>query len=136
MRQLPREALRYLAVSLVSLTIDVMILAYLVQVLHWGNLTAATISYFAGACIAYALSVRFVFTQHRLRNRRAEFAGFVAIGVLGLAVNIGVIYLCIHFLGLQVLIAKGVAAGFSFTCNFLARRQILFVASALPPVVP
>ena len=127
MRQLPREALRYLAVSLVSLTIDVMILAYFVQVLKWGNLTAATTSFLAGACVAYALSVRFVFTQHRLRNRRAEFAGFVAIGVLGLAVNIGVIYLCIHFLALQVLLAKGVAAGFSFTCNFLARRQILFV---------
>ena len=131
MRRLPREALRYLAVSVVSLIIDVMILAYLVQVLKWGNLTAATTSFLAGACVAYALCVRFVFMQHRLRNRRAEFAGFVAIGVLGLAVNIGVIYLCIHFLGLQVLIAKGVAAGFSFSFNFLARRQLLFVQASL-----
>jgi putative flippase GtrA len=136
MTRLPREALRYAAVSLVSLAIDVTILAFLVQVLKWGNLAAAATSFLTGACVAYALSVRFVFTQHRLSNRRAEFAGFVAIGTLGLAVNVGVIYLCLRFLGLQILTAKAVAAGFSFSCNFLARRQILFVPAPLPPMMP
>ncbi len=135
MTRLPREALGYAAVSLVSLVIDVTILAFLVQVLKWGNLAAAAIAFLAGACVAYALSVRFVFTQHRLRNRRAEFAGFVAIGAVGLALNIGVIYLCMRNLGLQVLTAKAVAAGFSFSCNFVARRQALFVPSSLPPAV-
>jgi putative flippase GtrA len=136
MTRLPREAIGYAAVSLVSLAIDVLILAFLVQVLHWGNLAAAATSFLAGACVAYVLSVRFVFTQHRLRNRGAEFAGFVAIGIIGLAVNISVIYLCIDFLGMHVLTAKGVAAGFSFSCNFLARRQILFVPPSLPPLIP
>jgi putative flippase GtrA len=133
--RLPREALGYAAVSLVSLAIDVTILAFLVQVLQWGNLVAAATSFLAGACVAYALSVHFVFTQHRLRNRRAEFAGFVAIGVLGLAINIGVIYLCIGYLGMQVLTAKALAAAFSFSCNFVARRQALFVSSSGPPAV-
>ncbi len=136
MTRLPQEALRYAAVSVVSLAVDVMILAYLVQVLLWGNLVAAATSFLAGACIAYALSVRFVFTQHRLHNRRAEFVSFVAIGAVGLAVNVGVIYLCIRFLALEVLTAKAVAAAFSFSCNFLARRQLLFVTPLSPPTVP
>jgi putative flippase GtrA len=127
MRRLFMEAYRYALVSLVSLGVDVAILAFLVQILKWGVLTSATISFLVGACSAYALSVRFVFRLHRLRNRRAEFAGFVALGLIGLAVNTGVIYLATQFLGMHVLIAKCVAAGCSFSCNFLARRQLLFV---------
>jgi putative flippase GtrA len=130
MTRLFREAYRYAAVSLVSLGVDTAILALLVRILKWGVLTSATISFLVGACIAYALSVKFVFRLHRLRNRRAEFAGFVALGLIGLAVNTGVIYLATRFLGMHVLIAKGVAAGCSFSCNFLARRQLLFVPAA------
>ena len=130
MRRLIRDAFGYGAVSAVSLGVDFAILTLLVQFLKWGNLAAATLSFLAGACVAYALSVRFVFTQHRLRNRRAEFAGFVAIGAIGLAVNIGVIYIATRYLGMHVLAAKCVAAGFSFSCNFLARRQILFVQAS------
>lgn len=130
MTRLFREALGYGAVSVVSLGVNFVILALLVKYFQWGDLAAATLSFLAGACVAYALSVRFVFTQHRLRNRRAEFLGFVAIGALGLAVNIGVIYLAIRFLAMPVLYASCIAAGFSFSCNFIARRQILFVQAA------
>jgi putative flippase GtrA len=70
--------------------------------------------------------VKFAFKQHRLSDRRAEFLTFVAIGTAGLAINSGVIYLTVQYLGLHYLLAKCVAAGFTFSCNFIARRQILF----------
>jgi putative flippase GtrA len=127
-----RDALGYGAVSAVSLGADMTILAILVHYFNWPNLTAAATSFLAGACIAYLLSVRFVFTKHRLRNRGAEFAGFVALGSVGLAVNAAVIHVAADQLGLDVLVAKGMAAGFSFCCNFVVRRQILFVQP--PPI--
>jgi putative flippase GtrA len=129
MMRLLRDATRYGAVSAVSLAVNMAILLVLVQLLHWGNLIAATTSFIAGAFVAYGLSVRFVFTQHRLRNRRAECVTFIAIGAIGLAVNTGLIYLATERLGLHILVANGVAAGCSFACNFLARRQILFLAT-------
>lgn len=129
MMRLLRDATRYSDVSAVSLAVNMAILLVLVQCLHWGNLIAATTSFIAGAFVAYGLSVRFVFTQYRLRNRRAECVTFIAIGAIGLAVNTGVIYLATERLGLHILVANGVAAGCSFACNFLARRQILFVAA-------
>jgi putative flippase GtrA len=129
MMRLLRDATRYAAVSAVSLAVNMAILLFLVHFLHWGNLTAATTSFIAGAFVAYGLSVRYVFSQHRLRDRRAECVTFIAIGAIGLAVNTGVIYLATVFLGLNILIANGVAAGCSFACNFVARRQILFVAA-------
>lgn len=127
MNLLFREALGYAAASACALAVDVAILWTLVHFFAWGYLAAATVSFLAGACVAYGLSVTLVFKRRRLRDRRAEFAGFVMIGAVGVAINAGVIYFAVRYLGLHYLIAKGIAAGFTFTCNFLARRQILFV---------
>jgi putative flippase GtrA len=122
-----KEAIGYGAASAVALVVDMSILWILVRFFACGYLAAASTSFLAGATVAYVLSVRLAFKQHRLRNRRAEFIGFVAIGTAGLAINAGVISLAVRYLGLHYLLAKCVAAGFTFLCNFIARRQILFV---------
>ncbi|HEX3848924.1 MAG TPA: GtrA family protein [Steroidobacteraceae bacterium] len=126
-RTLIREAAGYGAASAAALAVDVAILWTLVHFLGWGYLSAATTSFLAGAVVAYVLSVKLAFKQHRLCDRRVEFLSFVAIGTLGLVVNAAVMSLAINYLGLHYLLAKGVAAGCTFTCNFIARRQILFV---------
>jgi putative flippase GtrA len=90
-------------------------------------LAAAAASFLAGAVVAYLLSIKIAFKEHRLRNRRTEFASFVGIGTIGIAVNTGIMSLAVRYFGLHYIIAKCVAAGFTFTCNFVARRQMLFV---------
>ena len=127
MRPLLRQAAGYALASGVALGVDFGILAALVQGLHWHPLAAATLSFLAGAVVAYLLSIRFAFDQHRLRDRRAEFLGFVALGAVGVIVNGVVIYVALDVFGIQYLFAKAIAAGFSFLCNFIARRQLLFV---------
>jgi putative flippase GtrA len=121
-----KEAAGYLVASACALVVDMTILWVLVRFFSVGYLAAATASFLVGACVAYVLSVKFAFKQHRLSDRRAEFLTFVAIGTAGLAINSGVIYLAVQYLGLHYLLAKCVAAGFTFSCNFIARRQILF----------
>ncbi len=127
MRALLREAVGYGAASAAAFAVDLSILWALVHFLSWGYLPAACTSFLAGATVAYALSVRLAFKRHRLRNRRVEFLSFVAIGVVGLAINTAVMSFAVQYLGLHYLFAKCVAAGFTFICNFVARRQILFV---------
>jgi putative flippase GtrA len=127
MKTFLKEAQRYGAASLCALGVDMGILWILVHFFSWRYVTAATASFLAGAAVAYQLSVRLAFKQHRLRDRRAEFVSFVAIGTAGLAINAGVISVAVRYFGLHYIIAKCVAAAFSFTCNFLARRQLLFV---------
>jgi putative flippase GtrA len=128
-RTLVREALGYAAVSVCAFLLDVTVLWTLVKYCNWWYLAAATASFLSGAVVAYFLSVRFVFTQHRLSDRRAEFASFAAIGCLGLAINATVIFLAVNRLGLHVVVAKFIAAGLTLICNFVSRRQLLFVAS-------
>ena len=122
-----REAVGYGAASLCALAVDMAILWTLVHFFSWEYLAAATASFLAGAVVAYLLSVKIAFKEHRLRDRRTEFASFVGIGTIGIAVNAGVISLAVRYFGLHYIIAKCVAAGFTFTCNFVARRQMLFV---------
>jgi putative flippase GtrA len=127
MRTLAKEAVGYAAASACALLVDMTTLWILVHFLSWGYMPAAATSFLGGAVVAYELSIRLAFKQHRLESRRKEFVSFVAIGVVGLAVNTAVILVMVKYAGLHYLIAKCVAAGCTFFCNFVARRQILFV---------
>ncbi len=122
-----REALAYVVASACALLVDVIVLWVLVQYLSWWYLAAATTSFLSGVVVAYVLSVKLVFKQRRLEDRRAEFASFAAIGGVGLAINAAVILVAVKYLGLHYLVAKCFAAGFTFIFNFFLRRQLLFV---------
>jgi putative flippase GtrA len=127
MKQLLREFSGYGVASAISLALDMGLLWMLVHLgLHY--IAAAALSFTAGAALGYWLSITLAFRQHRLRNRQVEFLGFIAIGVVGLTINISVIYSAVQFLGLHYMLAKIVASGFSFLFNFVVRRQLLFVA--------
>jgi putative flippase GtrA len=130
MRQFLKELLGYCAASACAFFVDVAMLWALVHFLSWGYLPAATTSFLLGSVVAYQLSTNIAFKQHRLTSRKTEFASFVAIGGAGLLVNGAVIFIGVNLLGMHYLIAKCVAAGFTFTCNFVVRRQILFVRRA------
>jgi putative flippase GtrA len=127
MKTLFKEAFGYTAASGCALAVDIAVLWGLVYFLALPYLIAATISFLTGAVIAYVLSVKFVFKHRRLQERRLEFTAFAAIGIAGLAVNTGVIFIAVNYFGLYYLAAKCVAAGFTFTFNFFSRRQMLFV---------
>jgi putative flippase GtrA len=127
MKTILQEATWYGMASLCALFVDVGLLWILVNFLSVNYLLAATISFLCGATVAYVLSTTLVFRHHRFLDRRAEFASFVALGLPGLAINAGVISVAVRYFGLHYLWAKGAAALTTFSWNFLARRQILFL---------
>ena len=120
------EAARYAAASAVALGVDVGLLLILSRYAGWHYLLAASCSFLAGASVAYTLSVRFVFKAHRLHSRKLEFFWFVALGLVGLALNALVLFVTVSRLGMDLLTAKAVAAVCTFLANFALRRQLLF----------
>jgi putative flippase GtrA len=130
MKQFLREFSGYGVASAAALSVDMGLLWAFV---HLGvqYIVASAASFTAGAIVAYRLSISLAFRRHRMQDRRLEFLGFVAIGVVGLIINTAVIYICVQFLGLHYMLAKSAAAGFTFAFNFIVRRQILFVTPAL-----
>ncbi len=81
----------------------------------------------SGLIVGYVLSIRMVFNYRRLKDQRIEFLSFAAIGSVGLGINAAVIFAAVKYFGIYYLVAKCVAAGFTFLFNFFARRQMLFV---------
>jgi putative flippase GtrA len=130
MTTLAREAIGYTAASVCALAVDMTILWILVHFLSWQALPAATASFLAGAVVAYEMSIRIAFRQHRFQDRRTELVSFIAIGTVGLGINAVVIALAVKCAGVHFMLAKGMAAGFTFAWNFIARRQLLFVRCA------
>ncbi len=126
MRKLLLELVGYGAVSGVALALDVTTLEVLVKVAGWHYVPAAVAAFFAGGVLAYHLSVKYVFTARQLANRSLELGYFVALGAVGVVVNVAVLSRAIGQMGLDLLPAKLLAACGTFTTNFVLRRQLLF----------
>jgi putative flippase GtrA len=127
MKTVAKEAIRYAAVSLCALTIDIAVLFILVHSFRWWYILAATASFLIGLLATYLLSVTWVFKYRRVEDPSSEFASFAGIGVVGVAINAAVISFGVNVLGMHYLFAKCGAAGFTFVWNFVARRHFLFV---------
>jgi putative flippase GtrA len=132
MLKLFSEAARYAAASAVALGVDYGLLLLLTRYAGWDYRLAGTASFLGGASVAYALSVRFVFSAHRLHSRRLEFTWFVALGLVGVAINLLVLYVTVGRLGVDLVLAKAMAACCTFFANFTLRRQLLFRNAAAP----
>jgi putative flippase GtrA len=122
-----KDASRYIIASGFAFFVDIGVLWVLVRYFSWWYLAAATASFLSGIVVGYVLSIRMVFSYRRLKNQRIEFLSFAAIGGIGLAINAAVIFLAVKYFGVYYLVAKCIAAGFTFAFNFFARRQLLFV---------
>jgi putative flippase GtrA len=131
-----RELIGYGLVSACAFAVDAGLLWLLVRHAGMHYLFAATLTFVAGGVVAYLLSVRFVFSERRLRTRSVEGTAFVALGLAGLAVNTVVMGIAVGTAGAPLLTAKMASACLTFGVNFLLRRQLLFTrraAAATPP---
>ncbi len=121
-----RKVLLYFIVSIASLATDVGLLLLLNKLFGVHHLLANPISFTTGAVVAYVGSILFIFDERRFDNKWLEFSGFVLIGVGGLAVNQGALWFGKDLMGYSLEMAKFVAAGASFSFNYVVRRIVLF----------
>jgi putative flippase GtrA len=120
------EALGYFLVSVGALGLDYSLLVGLTELGHLNYLISAACGFAAGLALSYLMSAAFVFREHRLASRQVEFIIFAIIGLVGLALNEGLMKLFVDVGGMHYAIAKIPAAGIGFIFNFGARRLLLF----------
>lgn len=121
------QFLRYLAASLLALAADLCIFSMGMRLLGWPWWLAATAGFMAGATFAYFASIICVFRDRRLAPRRGiEFAGFVAIGAVGLALTQGILLVGISKLRLVPEHVRLTASIVTFLFNYLLRSILLF----------
>jgi putative flippase GtrA len=129
LRDLPRafrELIGYGLGTTVAFVVDVALLTWLHEVAGLHYLVSAACGFMIGGIVLYLISVRWVFTVRRIDQPRVELPAFLALGLVGLLVQMATIYLAVRYLGWFYLYAKLAAAGFTFVTNFLLRRSLLF----------
>jgi putative flippase GtrA len=125
-RRLAKEGIRYFGASALALGIDMATLGGLVYVAGVHYLLAAPLGFASGLALIYLLSVRWVFAERRLADRRIEFAVFALIGLAGMGINELVIYIGVDQFALSPVQAKIPSAALVFCFNFASRKLLLF----------
>jgi putative flippase GtrA len=125
-RRLFGEGLRYFVASAAALVVDYAVLVGATELFRIHYLVSAALGFAGGLLVNYLLSVTWVFRERRLANRWAEAAGFAAVGLLGLALNEGLMALFVEGFGLAYAVAKIPATGIGFVFNYGVRRVLLF----------
>ena len=123
---LAREVFWYTAASAVALVVDLAALVLLTEAgVHY--LVAATVAFLLGMLVVYLASVCWIFDWRTHRDRKhIEVAVFLGTGVVGLLLNLGIMWLLTSVLGVFYLFSKLVSVGFVFTWHFISRRLMLF----------
>ncbi len=120
------QLFRYTFVGGVAFLVDFGLLAGFTEIVGLNYLVSAGLSFIAGLTVNYLLSVRWVFASRKLADRRAEFALFTIIGLVGLGFNELFLWIFTDGLGWHYLISKIATTAIVFLWNFLARRIALF----------
>jgi putative flippase GtrA len=123
-----REFLLYLAASAAALALDTAVFSLSLR-LGVNLAMSACLGFSLGLMLIYTISTRHVFAQHRMADRRSEFALFALIGVAGLLLTEALLWLFIRKLGMTPVAAKLTAACGVFLFNFVLRKTLLFTAS-------
>ncbi len=121
-----REFWRYFIVSVAALAADYGTLIGLTELLDVNYLISGAAGFLIGTGVVYLGSIHWVFENRRFSQEGPELFLFVVIGVGGLFVNEVALWLFTDEVGLHYTASKLVAAGISFTFNFVVRKYLLF----------
>ena len=115
---------RYVFVGGVAFLVDGGLLFLLEKIgLHY--LVATVFAFIGGLVCNYILSKLLVF-QDKKSNPRLEFLIYGIIGVIGLGITEGLMYVFTDILGLYFMLSKIIVAIIVLIWNFLARKLILY----------
>ncbi len=121
------EIVRSFFVSLISLIVDLLIFSLFYRLFNFGISVSIVAGFLGGALVNYALSICYVFENRKLSNsQEIEIIAFLLIGVLGIAISHGVMWLGMEHTSIWPEVFKVAAAGITFCSNFLLRKIFLF----------
>ncbi len=120
-----QQLIKYCVVGVFGAIIDIVALWFLVEICQIYYLTSATISFILAVINNYFLNKYWTFKDESKRHF-AQFANFFLISVIGLFINLVIIYLLVEKLAIYYLISKFIAIIIVTFWNFLMNKYITF----------
>ena len=118
---------RYFFVGGAAAALDFLMFALLTKGVHMDWFWSAVTSFILATLLNYVLSIRFVFQSGvRFPRKHHEVTLVFLVSLVGLAINQGVLWICIDSAHFDPLLAKVVGTGVVFFWNYFARRHFVF----------
>jgi putative flippase GtrA len=125
-RQTLTQFVKYGFVAAAAFIVDFGLLYVFTSREHIYYLVSATLSFSISLVLNYMLSAKWVFPSQSTYRRSLEIMLFIIIGLVGLVLNLAVIWACTRYLHLYYLESKLVAIAIVFFWSFFARRYFIF----------
>ena len=125
------QFVRYGFVAVAAFIVDYSLLFVFTRYLGLYYLMSATLSFLISLVLNYYLSTLWVFS-HSTKKRAIEVTAFFTVNLVGLVLNLVIIWAATSELGLYYLDSKLIAAALVFFWSFLARRYFIFSAVKAP----
>lgn len=122
--KLAKQFIGYLAVAFVGLGFDFGTLVFLREVIGTHYLLAAVSGFTVGLIVNYLLSVRYVFSDPKIKSHAINFGLFGLIGVVGLGILTLLMWALTDGLHINYVLSKIAATLFVYMWNFFARRGL------------
>ena len=119
------QAIKYLIVGGVCTLIDFSLLYILTCYYNNNYITASVISFLLGAILNYYLCTLWIFKIRVIKLIHHEFIYYIVITLIGLVINILIIWSLTTFIHLYFMLSKLLSAFVTYWWNFSARKYFL-----------
>ena len=117
---------RYAFVGGIATVVDWSV-QYVCTVLWTHYLVAAALAFVCGLVVNYFLSKLFVFNSQKARmGAAAEFISYGVIGLIGLGITMGLMFLLTDLAGLYFMLSKVITTFIVLFWNYLARKIFIY----------
>ncbi|MFH1457409.1 MAG: GtrA family protein [Patescibacteria group bacterium] len=120
-----QQFFKFCVVGTIGAIIDIGGLFVLVEFVHIHYLLAATISFTVAVINSYFLNKYWTF-QNKGNNHAKQFVIFVLVSVVGLLINLGVMYSLVEWLAVWYLLSKAIASIIVLFWNFFMNKYVTF----------
>lgn len=125
MGSLFKQILRFGVVGGLAFFIDYSVLWVLVDLLSVNYLVASALSFSVSVVFNYVLSTLWVFEVTEAGNKAGNFIIFVVLSIVGLLLNLAIMWVGVDLFRINYLIVKIGSTGIVMVYNFITRKLIL-----------
>lgn len=119
------QAVRYLFVGGLCTVIDMGLLYLLTEHLGVHYILSGALSFSAGVTANYFMCTKWVFTESKIKNRGVEFLFYIFVSIVGLGLNLGILWILTSLIECYFMLSKMVAIAITLIWNFCSRKYLL-----------
>jgi putative flippase GtrA len=120
------QLFRYTFVGGLAFLVDFGLLTFCKEILNLHLLISVTVGFTVGLIVNYLISIFWVFSESKYKNKKIEFLIFAIVGIVGLGLTNMFMWIFTDIIGVHYMISKIITTILVYLWNFFARKYALF----------